>query len=200
MKIFVDNYKPIQLLHILHNLEIYFHSKETRVEIYSDSGIFYIKNNYFKELCVNDIPSINLNIKVNLLDFNLILDKSKVLLKEVNHLPNNHVSNYITSMKYCLDKSFNNPTFISNNSSNSNNNNKNNSNSNNNNKLFLVIEGHTPSPNPSPNPSHDKIDLPENNYNHSNFIPNNFYFEIDEEKYSLEECKNDLIVFLSLLK
>ena len=58
----------------------------------------------------------------------------------------------------------------------------------------------TPSPTPSPNPSHDKIDLPENNYNHSNFIPNNFYFEIDEEKYSLEECKNDLIVFLSLLK
>lgn len=187
MKIFVDNYKPIQLLHILHNLEIYFHSKETRVEIYSDSGIFYIKNNYFKELCVNDIPSININIKVNLVDFNLILDKSKVFLKEINHLPNNHISNYITSMKYCIDNSCTNLTSISNNSNS-------NKNKNNKNKLFLVIEG------PSPTASSDKIDSLENNYNHSNFIPNNFYFELDEEKISLEEYKNDLIVFLSLLK
>jgi len=163
MKLFVDDYKPIQLLSILQNLEIYFHNKETRIEIYSDSGIFLINNNDFKEFHINDDKTLE---TIKILDFTLIIDKSKVLLKDIYHLPNNHISNYITSMKYCLHKS-------SHKQSSSN--------------LFLIIEG----------PKQD-LDLTENNSNH--FIPNNFYFEIDEDKFTLEEYKNDLIVFLSLLK
>lgn len=164
MKIFIDNYKPIQLLSILQNLEIYFHSKETLMEIYSDSGIFIVNNNYLSELNINDDTTLK---TIKLLDFTLIIDKSKVLLKDIHHLPNNHISNYITSMKYCIDKS-------SHTSKSSN-------------KLFLIIEG----------PKQD-LDSTENNFSH--FIPNNFYFEFDEDKFTLEECKNDLIVFLSLLK
>lgn len=165
MKIFIDNYKPIQLLSILQNLEIYFHSKETLMEIYSDSGIFIVNNNYLRELNINDDTTLK---TIKLLDFTLIIDKSKVLLKDIHHLPNNHISNYITSMKYCLHKSS--PTS---------------------NKLFLIIEA----------PKQDlDLDLNSTENNFSHFIPNNFYFEIDEDKFTLEECKNDLIVFLSLLK
>ena len=168
MKIFIDNYKPIQLLSILQNLEIYFHSKETLMEIYSDSGIFIVNNNYLRELQINDDTTLK---TIKLLDFTLIIDKSKVLLKDIHHLPNIHISNYITSMKYCVDKSS--PTSKSSN------------------KLFLIIEG------PKQN-LHLDSDSSENNSIH--FIPNNFYFEFDEDKFTLEECKNDLIVFLSLLK
>jgi hypothetical protein len=169
MKIFIDNYKPIQLLTILHNLETYFHSKETLVEVYTDSGIFLVNNNCFKELHITD-EKIHETIKLQ--DFRLIIDKSKVLLKDNHHLPNNHISIYLTSMKYCLHNSSRQTQTMTTNT----------------NKVFLVIEGPTP----------NKPELIENNFSH--FIPNNFYFEIDEDKFTLEECKNDLIVFLSLLK
>lgn len=157
MKIFVDNYKPIQLINILNDLDKYYDKFETRVEIYSESGIYHINNNYFEELCIKDIPT---NV-IQILKFNLILDKSKIIFKQVNHLPNNHVSNYVTSMKYLVNNSAV--------------------------KLYMIIEGQTPS----------TTNINENKYTH--FIPNNFYFEFDEEKYSLEDCKNNLIVFLSLL-
>jgi hypothetical protein len=158
MKIFVDNYKPIQLLNILNYLEKYFYSKEIRVEIYSEFGTYYINNNSFKELLVHDVATSN----VKLLNFNLILDKSKIFLQDTNHLPVNHISNHVTCIKYFIKESSC--------------------------KLFLNIEGITS----------NKKELLENNYEH--FIPNNFYFEVDEEKFSMDDYKNDLIVFLSLLK
>jgi hypothetical protein len=159
MKIFIDNYKPIQILNILSDLENYFHTTEQRVEIYSDSGIYHINNNSFKRLYINDVSTS----VIKLLNFNLILDKSKIILKEVNHLPNINVSNYITSMKYLIKNSSI--------------------------KVYMIVEGETQAPNIK--------ESTENKYTH--FIPNNFYFEFDEEKYSLEDCKNNLIVFLSLL-
>ena len=162
MKIFIDDYKPIKLLHNLNNIDKYFINTENRIEVYSDYGIYYINNNSFKEVEINDVPCNN-NIK--LLNFNLILDKSKITLKNVNHLPNNHISNSIISMKYSIN------TYS---------------------KIFMFIEGQTS------NVSVNNKENIQNKYDH--FIPNNFYFEFDEEKYSFDDCKNDLIVFLSLLK
>jgi hypothetical protein len=155
MKIFLDNYKPISLLPVLSSLEKYFNSSENHIEVFGDTGQYIInKDDIFKIHDIIDIPITYLKLP----NYTLILDKSIFSLKEVYHIPNNHIYNDVTIMKYCIKK--------------------------NNNCLHLVIEG-------------NKIEESENKYRH--FIPHNFYFELDEKLTSLENCKDDLFEFLSML-
>ena len=152
MKIYVDNYKPIKLLNVLSKLEKYLVTTENRVDICADCGIYKINNNNTNKIVnIQDVQPI---IHNNFLNFTLIFDKSTFSLEEVTSLPNNHVSNHITVMKYSIQKI---P------------------------RVYLVIEGN----------SIDK--------SLSNFIPNDFYFELDEEKYTFDFCKEDIIEFLSIL-
>lgn len=152
MKIYVDNYKPIKLLNVLSKLEKYLVNTENRLDIYADCGIYKINNNNTYKII--DIQDIQPTIHNNFLNFTLILDKSTFSLEEETSLPNNHVSNHITIMKYSIQKI---P------------------------RVYLVIEGN----------SIDK--------SLSHFIPNDFYFELDEEKYTFDFCKEDIIEFLSIL-
>lgn len=155
MKIFLDNYKPITLLPHLSSLEKYFDSIENHIEVFGDTGQYVINmDNIFKIHDIIDIPITYLKLP----NYTLILDKSTFSLKEVYHIPNNHIYNDVTKMKYCIKKH--------------------------NNCLHLVIEG-------------NKIEENENKYQH--FIPHNFYFELDEKHTTLENCKDDLFEFLSIL-
>jgi hypothetical protein len=155
MKIFLDNYKPISLLPLLSSLEKYFDSRENYIEVFGDTGQYVINmDNIFKIHDIIDIPITYLKLP----NYTLILDKSTFSLTEVYHIPNNHIYNDVTKMKYCIKK--------------------------NNNCLQLVIEG-------------NKTEENENKYKH--FVPHNFYFELDEKHTSLENCKDDLFEFLSIL-
>lgn len=154
MKIYVDNYKPIQLLPIMSCLDNYFISSEDRVDVYTETGQYYInENTIFQITDHKDVPLIYYKID----KLNLILDKSSFSLKKVHHLPNNHTNNHITIMKYAIKKSS---------------------------PFYMIIEGNS-------------VEKEENKFSH--FIPHHFYFEIKNENISLENCKEDLFEFLSLL-
>ena len=156
MKIFLDNYKPITILPILSSLEKYFISIENHIEVFGDTGQYIINNDYIFKI----YDRVDLAITyVKIQDFTLIVDKSTFSLKEVFHIPNNHIYNDVTTMKYSIKKHKLGSS------------------------LQLVIEG-------------NKVDS-ENKYQH--FIPHNFYFELDEKHTTLENCKDDLFEFLSLL-
>ena len=156
MKIFLDNYKPISLLPLLSSLEKYFNSRENYIEVLGDTGQYLInKDDIFKIDNIIDVPITYLKLP----NYTLILDKSTFSLKEVYHIPNNHIYNDVTKMKYCIKKH--------------------------NNCIYLVIEG-------------NKIEE-ENKNKYQHFIPYNFYFELDEKHTSLENCKDDLFEFLSML-
>ena len=154
MKFFLDNYKPITLLTVLSKLEKYFNSCENHVEVYGDTGQYIINNdNIYKIHDIIDAPISYLKLH----NCTLILDKSTFCLKEVYNIPNNHIYNEVTTLKYSMKKD--------------------------NSSFQLVIEG-------------NKVDG-ENKYQH--FIPHNFYFELDEKHNSLENYKDDLFEFLSIL-
>jgi hypothetical protein len=155
MKIYIDNFKPIQLLPKLASLEKYLVETINRIEIISETGIFQInKNSILKMTDIIDRQPIIIN---DIMDYTLILDKSSFSLEEVNHLPNNHISNNITIMKYAIQKKS---------------------------LLFLIVEGIGSN-------TSEKTLQP--------FIPHDFYFEFKEENFILDNCKEHLIEFLSLL-
>ena len=106
MKIYIDNYKPIQLLAILSSLEKYFHSNEEFIEIISETGQFHILKDKIYHVFTNDLPIINKKMG----DFNLILDKSTCSFISTTNIPNSHISNSISRNKYSLKEK--NPFFF----------------------------------------------------------------------------------------
>ena len=110
MKIYIDNYKPIQLLSILSSLEKYLYSKEDYIEIYSDSGQYIIQKEYIYQVLITDVPITNVSItNKNYDNQNLILDNSHFDLVPTTHIPNNHVTVPMNKYKYKMDK---NPFFF----------------------------------------------------------------------------------------
>jgi hypothetical protein len=166
MKIYIDNYKPINLIDKLELLEKYYTKHENIIEIYSTNGIFNINNKKIIQVIpYNDVKSYMIqNYYKNI---NLIIDNSIFLKEEINYLPNEHIHLNSTIFTYSInDKSI----------------------------IKLIIEGY------------DKKDSDNLQNNHEqdkyhNFIPNNFYFEINDNNINLKDStiKTELIVFLSLL-
>lgn len=113
MKIYIDNYKPCQLLFFLSSLEKYLYSKEEYIELYSDTGQYLILKDKIFQVFITDVPIINKKLGDNGL---IILDKSNVNLIPTVHIPNNHITIPMSKYKYKME---NNPLF------------------------FLVIEGYT---------------------------------------------------------
>ena len=52
MKIYIDNFKPIQLLSILSTLEKYFHNMEEYIEIYCVSGQYIIQKEKIYQILI----------------------------------------------------------------------------------------------------------------------------------------------------
>jgi len=106
MKIYIDNYKPSQLLSILSYLEKYLHSNEEYIEIYGESGQYLILKDKIFQVSITDVPIINKKLG----DINLIiLDKSIQHLIPTTHIPNNHISIPMNKYKYKMEK---NPFFF----------------------------------------------------------------------------------------
>jgi len=120
MKIYIDNYKPIQLLTILSSLEKFLYSCEEYIEIYCDSGQYIILKENVYQVLINDVPITNVPItnvpitNVSITNKNcdnnhFILDNSSFELVPTSHVPNNHISIPMNKYIYKMDQ---NPFFF----------------------------------------------------------------------------------------
>jgi len=99
MKLYIKNYKPIDVLNKIELLDQYYVNNKYSIEIISDDGIFYIdeKKIYKMNIILDKLVELRSN------DLELMLDKS-IYKNIVNYqLPLNHINFYITSFYYVIN-------------------------------------------------------------------------------------------------
>jgi hypothetical protein len=100
MKIYIDEYDPLNLKNKLNVLDHYFLKSSNYIEIYSDNGIYHINNNYiYKTVIVQD----NIEYK-QLNNIKFIIDKSKYTKQIINNIPLNHINFTIYKFEYCINE------------------------------------------------------------------------------------------------
>jgi hypothetical protein len=99
MKLYIKNYKPIDILKKLKILDEYYINTKNSIEIISDDGIFYINDKKFAKM--NIISDKLVELRSN--DLELLLDKSVYNNEIVHHLPLNHINTHITSFYYSIN-------------------------------------------------------------------------------------------------
>ena len=174
MKIYIKDYKHLNILKKIKLIDEYYYSTKKSIEIISDDGIFYINDkNFYKMIIISDkLVELRSN------DLELLLDKSVFNNESVHHLPLNHINTDTTTFYYAI--------------------NSNNFNKFNKSKIKLVVEGNYDIIYNEIDEVIDKDKIITNKYN--NFSPTNFYFEVPNEITDFELLNNDdLNVFLSLL-
>ena len=92
MKLYIKNYKPIDILKKIKLLDEYYFNTKNSIEIISDDGIFYINDKIFYKM--NIILDKLVELRSN--DLELLLDKSVYKNEIVHYLPLNHIYSYIT--------------------------------------------------------------------------------------------------------
>jgi len=99
MKIYIKDYKPLNILKKLKLIDEYYYSTKKSIEIISDEGIFYINDkNFYKMIIVSDkLVELRSN------DLELLLDKSVFNNESVHHLPLNHINTDITTFYYAIN-------------------------------------------------------------------------------------------------
>jgi len=99
MKLYIKNYKPIDILKKIKLLDEYYFNIKNSIEIISDEGIFYINDkNFYKMNVILDKLS---ELKSN--DLELLLDKSVFKNETVHYLPLNHINSHITAFYYFIN-------------------------------------------------------------------------------------------------
>jgi hypothetical protein len=99
MKLYIKNYKPIDILNKIELLEQYYVTNKHSIEIISDDGIFYVDEK--KSYKINIILDKLVELKSNNLE--LLLDKS-IYNNIVNYqLPLSHIVFYVTSFYYLIN-------------------------------------------------------------------------------------------------
>ena len=99
MKIYIKNYKPIDIFKKIKLIDEYFLSKKNIIEIISDEGIFYIDEKKFYK--INIISDALVELKSN--NFDLLLDKSLYNNDLVYQVPLVHIDSYITTFYYAIN-------------------------------------------------------------------------------------------------
>lgn len=99
MKLYIKNYKPIDIFRKLKLLDDYYFSTKNSIEIISDDGIFFINDKKFYKM--NIILDKLLELRSN--DLELLLDKSVYKNEVVHHLPLNHIDTPVTSFTYAIN-------------------------------------------------------------------------------------------------
>ena len=99
MKIYIKNYKPIDILKKIKVIDCYFYNTKNSIEIISDDGIFYIDNKRFYK--INVILDELFELRSN--NFDLLLDKSKYNNDVVYQLPLEHINSNITTFYYNIN-------------------------------------------------------------------------------------------------
>ena len=99
MKIYIKNYKPVDILKKIKLIDEYFFSKKNNIEIISDEGIFYIDEKKFYKM--NVISDELVKLRSN--SFDLLLDKSVYNNDIVYQVPLVHVDSSITTFYYVIN-------------------------------------------------------------------------------------------------
>ena len=99
MKLYIKNYKPIDILKKIKLLDEYYFNTKNSIEIISDDGIFYINDKIFYKM--NIILDKLVELRSN--DLELLLDKSVYKNEIVHYLPLNHIDSSITSFNYGIN-------------------------------------------------------------------------------------------------
>ena len=117
MRIFINNYNPNKITNILLSKKFndHFRRHETRIEVFSEEGIYYIeKNNIYKLREINPINTKPIKVTnffsnqpKNGIDTELIIDKSFYEKEEFNQIPLKHISRKMETFTYALSEKSN---------------------------------------------------------------------------------------------
>ena len=99
MKLYIKNYKPIDILKKIKLLDEYYFNTKNSIEIISDDGIFFINDKKFYKMSI--ILDKLVELRIN--DLELLLDKSMYKDEIVHYLPLNHIDSCITSFNYAIN-------------------------------------------------------------------------------------------------
>ena len=99
MKIYIKNYKPMDIFKKLKLLDIYFYSTKKSIEIISDDGIFNIDDRKFYKM--NVILDKLVELRSNNID--ILVDKSTYNMDIVHQLPLDHIDFQTTTFCYIIN-------------------------------------------------------------------------------------------------
>jgi hypothetical protein len=102
MKIYIDNYQPMNLAKKMAVLQKYQTAKKEQWEIHSEEGIYLIDNNHIYQLHIVEDKQDRIEYSKNLC---LIIDYSKIEKKQVYRIPSEHHSQLICYQTYKINKS-----------------------------------------------------------------------------------------------
>ena len=96
MKLYLKNYKPINILKKIKLIDDYYINTKNSIEIISDDGVFYVDNKRFYK--INVILDKTEELKMNNLE--LLLDKSEYNTQNCHQLPFEHIITHVTTFYY----------------------------------------------------------------------------------------------------
>jgi len=99
MKLYIKNYKPIDIFKKIKFIDDYYINTKNSIEIISDDGIFYIDNKKFYK--INIISDKLVELRSN--DLELLLDKTVYNNDIVHQLPLNHIYTDSTTFYYAIN-------------------------------------------------------------------------------------------------
>jgi len=99
MKLYIKNYKPIDILKKIKLLDEYYFNTKNIIEIISDDGMFFINDKKFYKMSI--ILDKLVELRIN--DLELLLDKSMYKNEIVHYLPLNHINSHITTFYYSIN-------------------------------------------------------------------------------------------------
>ena len=99
MKLYIKNYKVMDILKKLKLFDQYYINTKNNIEIISDEGIFYINDKKFYKMKIISDKLVELRSN----DLELLLDKSVFNNESVHHLPLNHINTDITTFYYSIN-------------------------------------------------------------------------------------------------
>ena len=173
MKLYIKNYKVMDIFKKLKLLDQYYINTKNNIEIISDEGIFYINDKKFYKMKIISDKLVELRSN----DLELLLDKSVFNNESVHHLPLNHINTDTTTFYYSINPKSKIVLVI---------------------EGKYQMDDNEIIDNEIIDNENDNKKIITNKYH--NFTPTNFYFEVPNEKTNFELLNNDdLNVFLSLL-
>ena len=99
MKLYIKNYKVMDILKKLKLFDQYYINTKNNIEIISDEGIFYINDKKFYKMKIISDKLVELRSN----DLELLLDKSVFNNESVYYLPLNHINTDITTFYYSIN-------------------------------------------------------------------------------------------------
>lgn len=98
MKLYIDEYNPLNLKNKFNDLDNYFIKSSKYIEIYADTGIYHINDNYiYKRLIIEDNVEYTKSHNIK-----FIIDKSKYMNQIINNISLNHINFTIYNFEYMI--------------------------------------------------------------------------------------------------